>query len=423
MSVRTAIVSSNDACEKFVSGVNRTLSQSRVSKIERFSILVPYLTSLASDVDSWLRFVTENNVDHLTLNFIHMMYGEDYVLPQHLYANLSLKVLELMNCVDAPVGIVGWKSLKRLCLKSVRLSDDVMEGILTGCPVLEISEVRNYCGFNRLEVTSPSLRELFLSSFEHPFDEDDDDADADADADAAYLAISAPNLHLRFNSGIDDTDEDFDKYCELFQELLEKLHHVKELKLANWCIQLFVGDALYGYFVSGEDYFQLPKTPPEGSLLHLKKVNIFGFRRVFRAVELVQFLLKNAKVLENMNIYMQREDFECLSECCVWHWQERVVNEEVNLPASSPHAYSFSHISTCFVDLTLSSTKALSTCGSYGGGRAHGGTSLGVSSSESSMNLLQTLSVGQAMTSGQSSIAVSGTEGLYLSSFAYSFSK
>lgn len=102
--------------------------------------------------------------------------------------------------------------------------------------------------------------------------------------------------------------------------------------------ELFVGDALYGYFVSGEDYFQLPKTPPEGSLLHLKKVNIFGFRRVFRAVELVQFLLKNAKVLENMNIYMQREDFECLSECCVWHWQERVVNEEVNLPASSPHA-------------------------------------------------------------------------------------
>lgn len=49
---------------------------------------------------------------------------------------------------------------------------------------------------------------------------------------------SLVDADLRFNLGIDDTDEDFDKYCELFQELLEKLHHVKELKLANWCIQV-----------------------------------------------------------------------------------------------------------------------------------------------------------------------------------------
>lgn len=49
---------------------------------------------------------------------------------------------------------------------------------------------------------------------------------------------SLVDADLRFNLGIDDTDEDFDKYCELFQELIEKLHHVKELKLANWCIQV-----------------------------------------------------------------------------------------------------------------------------------------------------------------------------------------
>lgn len=98
---------------QFVSGVNRTLSQSRVSKIERFS-------SLASGVDSWLRFVTKNNVDHLTLNFIHMMYGEDFVLPQHLYANLSLKVLELMNCVVAPVGIVRWLEITQEVVFEIR---------------------------------------------------------------------------------------------------------------------------------------------------------------------------------------------------------------------------------------------------------------------------------------------------------------
>lgn len=104
----------------------------------------------------------------------------------------------------------------------------------------------------------------------------------------------------------------------------------------------------YGYFVGGEDYFQLltvgsedytklQKTHPECSLLHLKKVKIFGLRRVCEAVELVQFLLKNAKVLEIMNIYLQREDFQCQSECCVGHSQE-TVHKEVYLSASSPHA-------------------------------------------------------------------------------------
>ncbi|KAF7137731.1 hypothetical protein RHSIM_Rhsim07G0017200 [Rhododendron simsii] len=175
-----------------------------------------------------------------------MMYGEDYVLPQHLYANLSLKVLELMNCVVAPVGIVGWKSLKRLFLKYVRLSDDV------NCDGRNI--VRLPC-------------------------------------------VSASTW------GIDDTVEDFDKCSDLLQELLEKLHHVKELKLANCCIHFLLEMRGQWLLCQWGGLLQLPKTPPEGSLLHLKKVKILGFRRVFRAVELVQFLLKNAKVLENMNRY------------------------------------------------------------------------------------------------------------------------
>lgn len=103
-------------------------------------------------------------------------------------------------------------------------------------------------------------------------------------------------------------------------------------------LQIFVGDALNGYFVSGEDYFQLPKTPLEGSLLHLKKVlKSLASVEYFGQLSLYSFCWRMPKCLRIWTD-MQREDFECLSECCVWHWQERVVNEEVNLPASSPHA-------------------------------------------------------------------------------------
>lgn len=136
--------------------------------------------------------MTKNNVHHLTLAFVDMIDREDYVLPEHFYANSSLKILELTNCEVAPVGIVSWKSLTRLCLRGMRLSDDVMEGILSGCPSLEVLELIDYCGFNCLKVSSPSLRELVLSSFEDPCDEEGDPFEEDDEE--AYLAISAPNL-------------------------------------------------------------------------------------------------------------------------------------------------------------------------------------------------------------------------------------
>lgn len=78
--VNTDIVSSNHACVKFVSDVNRTLSQSCVSKVDKFSILRPYCSRFESHVDSWLHFVTKNNVHHLTLAFVDMIDRKDFFL-------------------------------------------------------------------------------------------------------------------------------------------------------------------------------------------------------------------------------------------------------------------------------------------------------------------------------------------------------
>ncbi|KAE9460098.1 hypothetical protein C3L33_07988, partial [Rhododendron williamsianum] len=398
--------------KKFVSGVSKTLTQSRVSKVEKFSILVPYSAAFSSDVDSWLLFAERNSAADLSLRFFNSMPGNVYTLPQVMCKNSRLNVLELANCVVKPVGLVSWNALKRLYFYGVMLSDAAMEGIVSGCPVLEILHVCRYV-FKGLKVRSRSLQELVLSGYVHHFDEDDCNA---------YLEISAPNLRtltisscfytwdvrledvtslvradLSFYLDIDDDAadvEEYDKYLDLLQELMEKLHHVEELKLATWCIQVlsvlevrgwlspslncksltldthivdcdlpglarlldispyletlvistetlspsefFVGGALYvAYSFNGKHYFQLRKSIPEGLLLHLKNVKIFGFRTVRWEVELVQFLMKNAKVLENVNVYLQREGFQCQSECCVWH---ETFDEELDLSASSPRA-------------------------------------------------------------------------------------
>lgn len=35
-----------------------------------------------------------------------------------------------------------------------------------------------------------------------------------------------------------DDVEEFDKYLDLLEGLIEELHHVEELKLATWCVQV-----------------------------------------------------------------------------------------------------------------------------------------------------------------------------------------
>lgn len=172
-----------------------------------------------------------------------------------------LKVLELASCVVNPPGLVSWNSLKRLCFYDVSVSDDAaMEGIVSGCPVLEILEVCRYRVSSGMRVRSGSLRELVLSGYVHHCDEENCDA---------YLEIWAPELRnltisrcfytwnvrledvtalvradLSFYLEIDDEEvevddvEEYDKYLDLVEGLLKNLGHVEELKLATWCIHV-----------------------------------------------------------------------------------------------------------------------------------------------------------------------------------------
>lgn len=91
----------------------------------------------------------------------------------------------------------------------------------------------------------------------------------------------------------------------------------------------------YSFDVTDYFQFQSRKTIPECLLLHLKNVKIYGFRKTRLEVELLQFLIKNGKLLENMYICWQREDFQCISECCE---RQEIVDEEFSLLVTSPNA-------------------------------------------------------------------------------------
>ncbi|KAK9284054.1 hypothetical protein L1049_012314 [Liquidambar formosana] len=70
-----------------------------------------------------------------------------YLLPHILYTNASMITLKLTWCDVAPNGLISWKSLKSLLIGYMNLSEDVIQKILVGAPILESLDLYSCWGF------------------------------------------------------------------------------------------------------------------------------------------------------------------------------------------------------------------------------------------------------------------------------------
>ncbi|KAF8365068.1 hypothetical protein HHK36_032929 [Tetracentron sinense] len=350
--------------DSYVNFVNRTLVLYEGSKIRKFFVDFACTDGLASHLDSWIRFAVRRKVEELDLFlFDHVSLDDPYELPQHLYNNAYLTKLKLCFIHIRPRGLFSWRLLRSLSLSCIQLSDNLIQDILSGSPSLEVLDLELIGGLQHLNITSPSLKKLII----HDGDVDDQydfmNLDSVVKISAPYLQslamlggwyrrIRLTNLPclvhatLIFHIVYDPSDED--RYYDFLRELLEKLHHVKDLTIGSWCMQVLstselkilpsppskrkslildtyldkwdlpgianlrrssfdletlVVDmtfpsstkfcALYDF--EGENYWK-------SSLLHnLKTVKIVGFVASHHEMDLVQFLLKHSMVLEKMD--------------------------------------------------------------------------------------------------------------------------
>ncbi|CAL5344893.1 unnamed protein product [Camellia sinensis] len=402
---------------KFVAFVNHTLLMCRCSNVKQFVLdFWSYEKCFARDVNLWIRFATLNNVEdlHLRLGCSTILEPDGHRLPQHLFTNSSLAILSVLNCVVAPSGDVNWRSLKSLSVEYVLLSDEIIVKILSGCPVLEFLKINSCSGTSRLDINSTSLKRLVIVFVFRNSDE-------------SMLEISAPNLqslkllghfrlikcrlvnvsslvlaHLGFT--FDDTSgqdiiDDYDKQRNQLGELLERLQHVKEIQLGNWCIQvlsiaevkclpsptsscriLTLHTHIMKFDIPGiarllqsspsletlivdmsalyhqrRNYWTSQKRIFECRLLRLKTIKITGFWEVCEGfvLPLVQFLLENAKLLEKMVIKTEKSGYK---PCSTWVelLDRYVLLEEEHLEGDEPDsglAGSFNHhLQLSFVD-------------------------------------------------------------------------
>ncbi|XP_028074333.1 putative F-box/LRR-repeat protein At5g02930 [Camellia sinensis] len=150
-----------------------------------------------------------------------------------------------------------------LSLEYVKLCDELIAKVLSGCPVLEFLELNSFTGINHLNIDSVSVKKVVIQH------------SVVVRNDESVLEISAPNLQslellgtfhrrkcrlvnvsslveanlsLTFDEtcGRDSEDDNLKQWNQL-KELLEGVQHVKELQLGTWCIQWLIGVAFNWY--------------------------------------------------------------------------------------------------------------------------------------------------------------------------------
>ncbi|KAL6502956.1 hypothetical protein OROHE_024124 [Orobanche hederae] len=234
----------SDKVRDFVSWVHRTLLLRTGTYLKQFEVDFYYDESYALDVNAWVRFAVKSKVKELDLGLHSHIHF--YTLPQVLYSNSSLQSLRVRRCILAPHRTIEWHSLTQLSIGDVELNEDVIQKILSSCPLLYSLILISCWGFKRLEVLSETIQDLMV-------------LDSDDKSILDLMDISSPflqTLHVSFSplgkklqltniasivsAGIHFTELDKSAVVMInTMELLEKTKHAKDLILRGACIERF----------------------------------------------------------------------------------------------------------------------------------------------------------------------------------------
>ncbi|KAK2631620.1 hypothetical protein EUGRSUZ_L02669 [Eucalyptus grandis] len=309
------------------------MRQCASKQVKRLHII--YKEADSPKVDDWLRFAEERRVEDLFLCLCDLLKGF-YNLPEFLNRLSRVVRLEVVNCCFSLGTTIRWPCLKVLVIGSVELSDDILDGIVRGSPVLEslklldCSGMKNIIidsrgspvleslklldcsGMKNIIIDSRSVKELVLHS--PKFDN--------------MGKIWAPHLLSLRVSGMLDSHSMFrldeisslveakldfsmcgDKrtHRDLLREFFEELRGVSTITMGGWCLQGWLDEESKDRFNFDEEEFLCSR---KGNLeclaKHLRRVEIIGFEaNSFESkhlLALIKFLLGDALVLKKLII-------------------------------------------------------------------------------------------------------------------------
>lgn len=126
--------------------------------IHKFTLSSTFLQS-SPDVDQWLLFLSRKDIKEF---FLELGEGEWFRAPSSLFCCQKLTRLELFRCeLDPPPSFKGFSCLKHLNLQQVLIGPDVVENLISSCPLLE-SLTLSYFDSLALTIHAPNLKFLCL---------------------------------------------------------------------------------------------------------------------------------------------------------------------------------------------------------------------------------------------------------------------
>ncbi|XP_062111251.1 F-box/FBD/LRR-repeat protein At1g13570 isoform X1 [Humulus lupulus] len=130
--------------------------------IHKFQLSTFYLQN-CSDIDQWLLFLSRNDIKELVLELEEEEgEGELFRVPASLFHCKKLTRLDLFRCeLDPPLTFKGFSYLNSLTLHQVLVAPDVIESLISGCPLLENLAI-SYFDSLALNIKAPNLKFLFL---------------------------------------------------------------------------------------------------------------------------------------------------------------------------------------------------------------------------------------------------------------------
>ncbi|KAL7129584.1 hypothetical protein ABFS83_13G077600 [Erythranthe nasuta] len=330
--------------------INRVTLLHKALTINTFSLIQKNDISLINEneyqLETWIIFAVARNVKNLHLSVVSNVF-----LPRRLFTCETLVNLRLDDCGVVPNirgGGVRLPRLKKLHLTYVLYGgDESISNLLSGCPVLEELVMELIWGLVRCNVTSPSIERLtldFQSSGEGGIDNREYWVEINAPA-LRYLKMTncyAQGIKCGTMNSLVEADIDIYKYndfrysrCDL--EFIDRLRNAECLyldlahctgiidSLSAWAIsfhnltklELTADCPFLSKFLESADNLQIlifsefyeeieswmePQQVPKCLSSHLRFVRLSDVGGKQHEYEYIQYLLRNAKVLERMEI-------------------------------------------------------------------------------------------------------------------------
>ncbi|KAL6213228.1 hypothetical protein ACLB2K_012675 [Fragaria x ananassa] len=254
----------------------------RKFKLSHRDLLAP------ADIDRWILYLSRSSVKHLILE---IGIDQRYKLPSCLFSCEDIICLCLHNCIlKPPSTFSGFKSLKRLTLERVTLTQHVFESFILGCPMLKGLILRNCNGFRHLNIDAPNLKFLVIEG-----DFEDVNLRNTLNLEYVYVALEF-NVRERRVVGISSN----------LLKFVVHLPHVRCLEITSYSLK---------YLAVGAT--AMPGKLPE-PLIYLKLLSMSVSFTDLKEITTALCLIRSSPALQELEIFVHRDNQNVQGEVNSW---------------------------------------------------------------------------------------------------------